>query len=77
MFDSKKWVVKVNDGELRSLISEMLAYICQYQTERGDDARHSYSPLHLVFEEFKYWLVKLSHLSLGRNLDSVQYYTQG
>ena len=62
---SKNWLKHVKKGELSPIISEMLAYICQYQTERGSDEIHRYSPLHLCFEEFKFWLVKLSTVDIA------------
>jgi len=63
--DSYKWLIHVQKGELGSMISEMLAYVCQYQKERGRDEKHRYSPLHLFFEELKFWLIKLSTVNIA------------
>jgi hypothetical protein len=47
-------------GELRSMAAEIVSYICEYQRVRGDKEKHHYSPLHLFFEEFKQFIVKLA-----------------
>lgn len=63
------WLVHLEKGVLRPIIEEMIGYLCQYQVERDyilfqlkdRESAYNYDPTNLFLEEFKAWLVFLSH----------------